>query len=58
MFAKEHAINFGNFKGLEILLEQGADLFAKDIFRRDIFSYLDKEKPFFVKVQKIISSSH
>lgn len=55
MYAKEHAISYGNFKGLEILLEQGPDLFAKDIFRRDIFSYLDKEKPFFSEVQKIIS---
>lgn len=58
MYAKEHAINLGNFKGLEILLEQGADLFTKDIFRRDIFSYLDKKKPFFSKVQKIISLNH
>ena len=55
MYATEHAINSGNTNGMEILLEQGANPRVKDILRRDIYSYLDKQKPFFSMIQKILS---
>ena len=55
MYATEHTINSGNTNGMEMLLEQGANPRAKDILRRDIFSYLDKQKPFFSMIQKILS---
>lgn len=55
MYATEHAINSGNTNGMEMLLEQGANPRVKDILRRDIYSYLDKQKPFFSMIQKILS---
>ena len=45
MYAKFFAESTGDLTGLEILLEAGSKRHTHDIFRKNIYDYLDEQSP-------------
>ena len=46
MYAKDFAERTGDLAGLETLLEAGSKKDTQDIFRKNIFDYLDEKSPY------------
>ena len=54
MYAKDYALQTGDLHCLEVLLEWGADKTHKDIFRKTIYDYLDKNSKYYKKVLTLL----
>jgi len=55
MYAKDFAENKGDLHGLEALITFGAEKRQKDIFRRTIYDYLNKNSPFQENILALLS---
>lgn len=54
MYAKDRAQQTGNFSGLRLLLNQNILVNQKDIFAKDIFSYLDTKNTYYNKINELL----
>ena len=54
MYAKDCYQNSGNAYGMKALLNTGAEIEVKDIFRKNIFDYLDKDSIYYNKILNLL----